>query len=303
MSVTISPSTSSGSGPQQTLTANQQIVQDAYQNAFGRDASFGTLGGASYWTDQIANNNLDAAGLASQLAASAEGQSVTTDATTGTKSSWLGGVNPNVGTGHSSNVGTWADHFKDGGTFGPGADLTGTIWEGMGGGAAGNQGTDDSATALNAIAADIGTPINNLSGAYYNMGSTGPGPVVTTGPGVTPPVTPPPVTPPDTSQYLTQQGLTDWWDALDKSSFSGNQSSTGGMDDFMKFMMLMSVMGGGGQGGGYGGSQYGYGGLNPGGVQAASNPLANLQGMGDWFKNNFGSGGGTAATTATVNAT
>jgi len=76
----------------------------------------------------------------------------------------------------------------------------------------------------------------------------------------------------------------------------------GGMDDFMKFMMLMSVMGGGrgmGGGGGYGGSQYGYGGLNPGGVQAAYNPLEHLQGMGDWFKNNFGSGvqGGTTLTT------
>jgi hypothetical protein len=75
----------------------------------------------------------------------------------------------------------------------------------------------------------------------------------------------------------------------------------GGMDDFMKFMMLMSVMGGGrGFGGGYGGgSQYGYGGLNPGGVQAAYNPLEHLQGMGDWFKNNFGSGvqGGTTLTT------
>ena len=77
----------------------------------------------------------------------------------------------------------------------------------------------------------------------------------------------------------------------------------GGMDDFMKFMMLMSVMGGGrgfgGGGGGYGGSQFGYGGLNPGGVQAAYNPLEHLQGMGDWFKNNFGSGvqGGTTLTT------
>ena len=65
----------------------------------------------------------------------------------------------------------------------------------------------------------------------------------------------------------------------------------GGMDDFMKFLMLMSVMGGGrGGGGGYGGSQFGYGGLNPGGVQDAYNPLESLKGMGDWFKTNFGSG-------------
>ena len=69
----------------------------------------------------------------------------------------------------------------------------------------------------------------------------------------------------------------------------------------MKFMMLMNVMrpgGGGGYGGG-GGSQWGYGGLNPGGVQAAYNPLESLKGMGDWFKTNFGSGvqGGTTLTT------
>ncbi len=99
------------------------------------------------------------------------------------------------------------------------------------------------------------------------------------------------------TNYLTSDDLTAWWDALDKSSFTGNQS--GGMDDFMKFMMLMSVMrGGGGMGGGYGGSQYGYGGLNPGGVMQAYDPLAQLQGMGTWFKDNFGSGG---ATTSTVN--
>ena len=72
------------------------------------------------------------------------------------------------------------------------------------------------------------------------------------------------------------------------------------MGDFMKFMMLMNVMrpgGGGGYGGG--GSQFGYGGLNPGGVQAAYDPMKQLQGMGTWFKDNFGSGSGT--TTSTVN--
>ena len=59
----------------------------------------------------------------------------------------------------------------------------------------------------------------------------------------------------------------------------GNQS--GGMDEFMKFMMIMSMMGGGRGGGfgggGYGGSQYGYGGVNPGGVQSAYNPWQNIQ--------------------------
>ena len=77
------------------------------------------------------------------------------------------------------------------------------------------------------------------------------------------------------------------------------QQQDQGMGDFMKFMMLMNIMRPGGGGYGGGGSQYGYGGLNPGGVQTAYDPLASLQGMGDWFKKNFGSGTGTS--TATVN--
>ena len=78
------------------------------------------------------------------------------------------------------------------------------------------------------------------------------------------------------------------------------QEQDQGMGDFMKFMMLMSMMkGGGGMGGfgggmgGYGGSQYGYGGLHPGGVMQSQDPLALLQGMGTWFRDNFGAGAGT----------
>ena len=98
-------------------------------------------------------------------------------------------------------------------------------------------------------------------------------------------------------------GTDGWWnqfaDADAFKEFLQGGQQQGGMDDFMKFMMLMSVMGGNRGGGGYGGgSQYGYGGLNPGGVMQAYDPLAQLQGMGTWFKDNFGSGG---ATTNTVN--
>ena len=76
-----------------------------------------------------------------------------------------------------------------------------------------------------------------------------------------------------------------------------------GMGDFMKFMLLMNVMGGGRGmgGGGYGGSQYGYGGMNPGGVQAAYDPVQQLQGMGTWFKDMFGSGSGSSATSDKIN--
>ena len=249
-----------------TLTATQQKVQDKYQEIFGRDASFGTLGGADYWTDQIDNQGLSDSELDRILKASSEGQSNIQDGVLTPGSGYLGGVNPNVGTGHSSNVGTWADHFKDGGVFGAGADLTGTIWEGMGGGASGNQGTDDSASALNAIAAATGTPINNLSGAYYNMGSTGGG---DTGGGDT--------------------GSTSWWDQFadidafkDALGLGNNNNQSNSMNDFMQFMMFMSMMRP--QGGGYGGSQYGYGGLNPGGVMSAYNPMDNFNSMMENFK-------------------
>tara|TARA_X000000368_G_scaffold406049_1_gene383860 strand:- start:47 stop:1141 length:1095 start_codon:yes stop_codon:yes gene_type:complete len=82
-----------------------------------------------------------------------------------------------------------------------------------------------------------------------------------------------------------------------ENSTNSTSNSTNNMDDFMKFMMMMSMMGGFGGRGGYGGSQYGYGGLNPGGVQAAYNPLEQLQGSWDWFNKSFGSGvqGGTTA--------
>ena len=104
----------------------------------------------------------------------------------------------------------------------------------------------------------------------------------------------------------TDTGTGGWWtEFADKDAFkdflTGGQQKSDGMGDFMKFMMLMSVMGGG-RGGGMmgGGSQYGYGGLNPGGVQAAYNPWEGMQTGMKFFKDNFGSGvdGGT-----TVNAT
>ena len=88
-------------------------------------------------------------------------------------------------------------------------------------------------------------------------------------------------------QYLTSQGLTDWWDKLDKpwlnqTDDTAAAANTGSNDDFMKMMMFMAMMRP--QGGGWGGGQYGYGGLNPGGVQSAYNPMANLQGYMDAFK-------------------
>tara|TARA_Y100001973_G_scaffold101526_1_gene164842 strand:+ start:39 stop:932 length:894 start_codon:yes stop_codon:yes gene_type:complete len=90
---------------------------------------------------------------------------------------------------------------------------------------------------------------------------------------------------------LTMDDLNSWWDGLDKSQFGGG--SRNNMQDFMQFMMMMSMMGGFGRQGG--GSQYGYGGMNPGGVMQANDPLAQLQNSWDWFQNSFGDGGTTSA--------
>ena len=66
-----------------------------------------------------------------------------------------------------------------------------------------------------------------------------------------------------------------------KANPQDSGKSGDGMGDFMKFMMFMSMMRPQGMGGG---SQYGYGGLNPGGVMSAYNPMDNMQGMMDTFK-------------------
>ena len=103
----------------------------------------------------------------------------------------------------------------------------------------------------------------------------------------------------ETPSYLTADDLSSWWEGIDKTGWGGDTSKSKGMDDFMKFMMFMSMMQPQRSGGG---SQYGYGGLNPGGVMQAYDPLAQLQNMGTWFRDNFGSGGATTNTVNTGNA-
>ena len=104
--------------------------------------------------------------------------------------------------------------------------------------------------------------------------------------------------------YAQKYGAYDSQEAYDAANPATNTNTgTGGMDDFMKFMMMLAIMPRGGGGGGYGGGQYGYGGMSPGGVQAAYNPWQNVQTGWDFMKNNFGSGSGSGASTATVNAT
>ena len=81
-----------------------------------------------------------------------------------------------------------------------------------------------------------------------------------------------------------------WWDQFaDADAFktflqAGTPAqSNQDMQQFMQFMMFMNMMQPRG-GGGYGGSQYGYGGLNPGGVQSAYNPMSNMASMMEMFK-------------------
>jgi len=282
-----------------TLTANQQTIENLYEEVFGpggagsRDGSggsyadFSNLGGASYWVDKLDQGTATANEIKGMLQGSQEAQT-----------GLLGGVDPSKSMAANAAAGNnWAKHFVPGGSLSAGTDLTGTIWQGLGSGASGNKGTDDAASALNAIAAATGTPVNNLRGAYYNQGinaqsfdddgnPVNPSEIVTnTGEGSNQI---------DTSQFLTTQGLQDWWNSLDKSAFTGNQQQTGGMDDFMKFMMFMSMMRP--QGGGYGGSQYGYGGLNPGGVMSAYNPLDNIQSAIQAFQSIPGIGTGNVNT-------
>jgi len=276
--------------------STKDAINQAYQDTFGRPASFGTLGGADYWADEMENKGLTIEGLLEHLQASPEGQSVTTDAQ-GNKSSWIGGVNPNQSIADTWVADaaqtdplkkSWASHFAPGGALA--GDLTGTIWEGMAGaGTSTNPTTKNVAGILNATY-NANNPNSTLPSPYYQND-----PITATTP----------VPGGENNQTFGSGNTTGWWNQFaDADAFKdflkGDDTASDGMSDFMKFMMLMSVMGGGGFGGGYGGggyqgSQYGYGGLTPGGVQAAYDPMKYLTGMGTWFKDNFGSGSGSSS--------
>ena len=245
------------------LTDNQTKLNEIYKEKLGRDASFGTKGGASYWLDNHAQGDtVDWDNISRMIGASDEGQKHAGNVSGYNKGQvYVGGIDSTKSIASQSG---WADHFKDGGTFA-------------------NQ---NAAGAAQAIADDIGfTPQE----AYFNNSVGGVG----GGDGGS-----------DGDAKLPADG---WWNQFaDADAFkkflqgdAKEETKSDGMGDFMKFMMLMNVMGGGrGGGGGYGGSQFGYGGMNPGGVQAAYDPMKQLQGMGTWFKDNFGSG---SASTGTIN--
>ena len=275
MSVTISPSTGSGSGPQQS---DSDWLNQQYLSKFGRSADTKTTGGANYWLDKMAKNPTSHSRdeVSRMLGASAEAKSFAGDGVVRP-----GGVRRDQSVYSQGVAGQeYAKHFQ------PGGALAG----------------QNSANTLNQIAANTYKPMPEgtgdgqaqvmpgVDGGYFQFADQD---VVAqpTLPGASP-----------------VPGTDGWWNEFEnadafKKFLQGDakeETKSDGMGDFMKFMMLMNVMGGGrgGGGGGYGGSQFGYGGMNPGGVQAAYDPMKQLQGMGTWFKDNFGSG---SATTANLN--
>ena len=258
------------------LTDNQKRLDTLYRKNFGEDrgASFGTKGGASYWLDtHKPQTDADWDNIDRMLAGSDEGKKFAASGI-----SRVGGIDPNKSISSQAGPGTWASHFAPGGKFA----------------------NENAAGAATAIAKDINfgspKPVGqedgiNITPDYFNTGVTD-----QTGADNTGTTTPPAV-------------ADGWWNQFaDADAFktflqgdAKEETKSDGMGDFMKFMMLMNVMGGGrGGGGGYGGSQFGYGGMNPGGVQAAYDPMKQLQGMGTWFKDNFGSG---STSTGNINAT
>ena len=251
-----------------TLTPQQERLNQSYLQHFGRTADHTTPGGASYWLDtHNPQTDADWDEIDRMLAASAEAQSYASDNVVRP-----GGVRRDSSTYSQGLAGQeYAAHFQ------PGGALAGL----------------NSADTLNQIAANTVyspsssagdgeagiTAFTEVPGGYFQFADQD--------------VTPNPNLPGGSDS----PGLTDWWDALDKSAFTGNQNS-GGMNDFMQFMMFMNMMRP--QGGGYGGSQYGYGGLNPGGVMSAYNPMDNFQGYMDAFNTLKG---GTTTNTGTATAT
>tara|TARA_Y100001951_G_C11212069_1_gene223557 strand:- start:45 stop:815 length:771 start_codon:yes stop_codon:yes gene_type:complete len=240
---------------------NKQAVQDyitsQYQTAFDRPAVFdeSIQGDADYWTDQIQSGALKAGDLMGHLKAS---QEFTNDIKNDP-----GGVDHTKSIQDQFNNNQWLQHFGPGGTY----ESSNPI----------GQATTQIQGISNTLAQNM--PNNTTMGGggseeyidrVYNAANI---PSNTDDGNVT-------ITPTGPNNYLTMDDLTKFF--ADRDAAASDKKSEGGMGDFMKFMMFMSMMRP--QGGGFGGSQYGYGGLNPGGVMAASNPMDNFQSYMDNFK-------------------
>ena len=250
-------------------------LNQQYLSKFGRTADTTSAGGAKYWLDQMGSDSTGHSRdkVAAMLAGSAEGLSYAKDGKVR-----LGGVDSSKSTVSQADN----EYLKS---------ISGL--------------NKNSANILNTIAgntftagADGTASTDNVAGGYFQAADSDFTGGNNTGGGDT-----------GTGTGTDDTATKGWWESFDdadafKDFLKGDDTDTAsdnGMGDFMKFMMLMNVMGGGrGGGGGYGGSQFGYGGMSPGGVQAAYDPMKQLQGMGTWFKDNFGSG---STSTGNINAT
>ena len=262
---------------------DEQWLNNQYLNLFGRSAVTGdadTGGGAQYWLDQMSSDPTGHSRdeVNRMLSASAEGQSFAND----------GVVRPG-GVNRGASTVSQADNEYLQSISGLGrnnADILNNIAANSflaatdGSGA---QTTDNVAGGYFQLADNDITGGGDTGGGDTGGGDTGGG---DTGGGGT--------------------GSTNWWDqyadidAFKEALGLGTQQQSGGMDDFMRFMMFMSMMRPQG-GGGYGGSQYGYGGLNQGGVMSAYNPMDNIQSAIQAFQSIPGIGTGNVNTgTATA---
>ncbi len=266
---------------------DEQWLTNSYLNTFGRTPDLTSDGGGKYWLEQMANDPTGHSrdNVLNALQKSSEGVAYNdpNSATYGVVSP--GGVNRGASTVSQANN----EYLKSISNLGlNNANVLNTI--------AGNSFIADASGAQTT---------DNVAGGYFQLADNditgGDGNDTIVGGGGNDTVV-------GGGGNDSVVGTDGWWnqfaDADAFKEFLQGGQQQGGMDDFMKFMMLMSVMGGNRGGGGYGGgSQYGYGGLNPGGVMQAYDPLAQLQGMGTWFKDNFGSGGATTNTVNTGTAT
>ena len=272
-----------------SLTTNQKIVQDLYGTHLGRQAD---TSGMAYWVDQLENKGKTVKDLISGIQSGSEytkredylkanpnateaelDATITPGGGTYYKDGKLTGVrfdpdntwsSPLMTSGNNTFTDELAAINEELGITGMGT-FSDTV-EGMDTAAAANTGNYQVGVTHDAVGNPL-TISNNTNTAATNTNTNTA------------------ATNTNNTGFLTANDLTSWWEGLDKPWLTQTEDTTAdtsGSDDFMKFMMFMSMMRP--QGGGYGGGQYGYGGLNPGGVQSAYNPLTDFSNYMDAFK-------------------
>ena len=218
-----------------TPLTDEQWLNNAYLNTFGRSAVTGDSdigGGAQYWLDQMAADPTGHSrdNVLNALQQSSEGQSFAADGvvrpggvrrTPSTFSQGLGSSDPNAAN-YNPNFNAYSAHFQPNGAL-----------AGM-----------NSANVLNHIAANSyladetgAQTADNVAGGYFQFADEDVTPSNTVPGGSSSPAQI------DTSQFLTNQGLQDWWEGVDKPWL--NQTDTnnsGGKDDFKVVAMAVVNM-------------------------------------------------------------